>query len=47
LANAEKNLLERKRAYPFNSQNVINAQIEVESLRDGLERLYKLQKELF
>ena len=33
--------------FPFSTQRVINLQIEVESLEDGVKRIEKLQSELF
>jgi hypothetical protein len=36
-----------KGANPFSSKNVIDAQIKVEGLTEGVKRLEKLQSELF
>jgi multidrug efflux pump subunit AcrA (membrane-fusion protein) len=47
LAKANKELLQAKSAYPFDSKKIINAQLEVEGLEDGLSRLVNLQQELF
>lgn len=47
LASANKNLLRVKGAYPFSSQNVVDAQIKVEELQDAIKRLEALQTELF
>jgi hypothetical protein len=40
-------LLAAKSAESFNSQDVINAQLKVEGLEDGLKRLNGLLAELF
>jgi hypothetical protein len=40
-------LADEKGAYPFNASKVIELQLEVEGLEDGLKRLEKLEKELF
>lgn len=34
-------------AFPFNSTNIINLQVEVEGLEDGLKRLNALKTQLF
>jgi hypothetical protein len=47
LASANKTLLRVKGAYPFSSQNVVDAQIKVEELQDAIKRLEALQTELF
>ena len=47
LAEAEIQLLRTKSSIPFNSQSVVNAQIKVEGLKEGLTRLEALNAELF
>ena len=47
LAGKEKELARAKGAYPLNAQVIINLQIEVEGLNDGLKRMEALQEELF
>ena len=47
LAEAEIQLLRTKSSIPFNSQNVVNAQVRVEGLKEGLARLNALDSELF
>lgn len=47
LSNAKKEITEAKRAQPFDSLNVINAQIKEEALQKGLDALNALQEELF
>jgi hypothetical protein len=47
LAEAEIRLLRTKSSIPFNSQAVVNAQIGVEGLKEGLARLNALDAELF
>lgn len=42
-----KELLELKSSPSFNSKAIIDAQIEVEALENGIARLEALQKELF
>jgi predicted nucleic acid-binding Zn-ribbon protein len=42
-----KDLTASKSKYDFNVQKIINLQIEVESLEDGVKRIEKLQAELF
>ena len=42
-----KELTASKSKYDFNVQKIINLQIEVESLEDGVKRIEKLQAELF
>lgn len=43
---AKKNELEvAKTSYPFSNKDIINLEIEVESLEDGLKRLKKLGEE--
>jgi hypothetical protein len=44
---SEKELVSLKEAYPFDSQSIIDKQIEIEGLKDGLMRLEELQIELF
>lgn len=45
LATKEKELSEAKMAYPLNTNAIINLQIEVESLKDGIKRMNALKKE--
>ena len=45
LATKEKELNEAKMAYPLNTNAIINLQIEVESLKDGIKRMGALKKE--
>jgi hypothetical protein len=47
LASSRQSLLAAKSARPFNSQNVINQQLQIEGLEDGLNRLNGLLAELF
>jgi hypothetical protein len=47
LASSKQSLLAAKSARPFNSQDVINAQLQIEGLEDGLKRLNGLLAELF
>jgi hypothetical protein len=47
LGTSKKRLADEKGAYPFNASKVIELQLEVEGLEDGLKRLEKLEKELF
>lgn len=47
LSTAKRELETAKSASPFNSQNVINAELVVEGYQDGLIRLNKLYAELF
>lgn len=46
-AKAEAELETAKHTYPFDTQTIINCQIELESYEDGLSRLETLMKELF
>lgn len=46
-ASKAKELTEAKGAYPFDAQNIVNLQVELEALEDGLTRLEKLKTELF
>ena len=45
LATKKAELEEAKTSYPIDTLNIINLQIEVESLEDGLKRLETLKKE--
>ena len=47
LASSKQVLLAAKSARPFDSQAVINAQLQIEGLEDGLRRLNGLLEELF
>jgi len=47
LAEAKGNLDTAKCACPFDATEVINYQVEVEALEDGLKRLTTLKEELF
>lgn len=47
LVSKKKSLQDEKANYPFKAQKVIDLQIEVEGLEDGLKRLQLLEKELF
>lgn len=47
LAGKRKELKFAKEAFPLDAQSIINLQIQVESLEDGLTRLENLEKELF
>jgi hypothetical protein len=45
LATKKAELEEAKTSYPIDTLKIINLQIEVESLQDGLSRLIALKKE--
>lgn len=47
LSSKRRELTNAKKAFPFNSNLVIQLQVEVEGLEDGMKRLEELQKELF
>ena len=47
LASSKQALLIAKSAQPFNSQKVIDHQLHIEGLEDGLRRLNGLLEELF
>jgi hypothetical protein len=47
LASRGRDLLMAKRRRPFDSQSVIDVQVSIEQLEDGLSRLEKLKEELF
>lgn len=47
LSNAKKVLLKTMTSTTFSSQNVINAQLEVEKYEEGLKRLEQLRADLF
>lgn len=47
LAASKQDLLKAKSAQPFDAQKIINIQIRVEGLEDGLSRLLNLMEELF
>lgn len=44
---AEEKLRNAKKAIPFNSQAIVDAQVNLEAANDALKRLKALQKELF
>ena len=45
LATKQKELDEAKMTYPLDTNRIINLQIEVEGLEDGIKRMGKLRKE--
>ena len=45
LATKQKELEEVKMTYPLDTNRIINLQIEVEGLEDGIKRMGKLRKE--
>ena len=47
LAANKQDLLKAKSAQPFDAQKIIDIQIRVEGLEDGLSRLLDLMEELF
>ena len=47
LASEKANLVRYKSQFPLDAQKVINTQIKIESLEDGLKRLDQLKSELF
>lgn len=47
LVEAKRSLTNSKKASPFNATEVIQAQIKVEQLEEGLKRLEELRTELF
>lgn len=47
LAISRQDLLKAKSAQPFNAQRIIDVQIHIEGLEDGLDRLLNLMEELF
>jgi hypothetical protein len=47
VADAENALEDAKAAIPFNTQNIVDAQIALESAQDGLKRAKAIQSELF
>ena len=47
LSKARTDLVNYKGAYPFNTQNIIDAQIKVEKLSTAIKKMEKIQKELF
>ena len=47
LAKANRELFKAKSSYPFNAQKVIDAQMNIESFENGLQRLEALVEELF
>lgn len=47
LATKNQELLKAKSAQPFNAQRIIDVQIHIEGLEDGLSRLLDLMEELF
>jgi hypothetical protein len=45
---AKKQKLEQlKDSFPLKSQDIVNTEVEIEGLEDGLKRLEKLNAELF
>ena len=46
LVEAKNELSELKTAFPLDVDAILNAQVEVEALEDGIKRLEALQKEL-
>ena len=47
LAISRQDLLKAKLAQPFNAQRIIDVQIQIEGLEDGLDKLLNLMEELF
>lgn len=47
LAGDRATLVRYKSQFPINPQNIVDAQIRIESLEDGLARLIALKQELF
>lgn len=47
LASEKASLVRYKSQFPLNAQNVVNVQVKIESLEDGLARLIALKEELF
>jgi len=47
LAAKKQELLKPKSAQPFSAQRIIDVQIEIDGLEDGLSRLLNLMEELF
>jgi hypothetical protein len=47
LAREKANLIRLKGGFPLNPQEIINVQIKIEGLEDGLGRLIDLKEELF
>lgn len=47
IASAKKKIVDLERGYPFNAKSIIEAQVELEGLQDGLIRLNELKKRLF
>jgi hypothetical protein len=45
LASKRAELQDAKMSVPLNATNIVNLQIEVEGLEDGLQRLKNLQEE--
>jgi hypothetical protein len=47
IASVERDLLNWKSSFPLDAQRIIDIQVQLESLQDGLKRLQALQEELF
>jgi archaellum component FlaC len=47
LAAAKADLLKTKGSYPLNTKNIVDSQLKVEGLEDGIKRLEALKAELF
>ena len=47
LATSRQDLLKAKSAKVFDAQSIINVQLQIEGLEDGLDRLLTLMQELF
>lgn len=47
LASEKANLVRHKSSFPLDAQSVVNSQIKIEGLEDGLKRLNELREELF
>jgi hypothetical protein len=47
LASEKASLVRYKSQFPLNAQNLVNVQVKIESLEDGLARLIALKEELF
>ena len=47
ISEGEAKLKLAKQTYPFNSECIINSQLELEAYQEGLKRLKELETELF
>lgn len=47
ISEVEAKLKLAKQTYPFNSERIIDGQLELEACQEGLKRLKKLETELF